>query len=184
MCVPQNYNLKDLSKDEKSQLSSSSINQIQAKELRDGMWCIHSETGYSGQINKLKKIKDGKHGHCKVVYELRLPHNNSIKKESFKGKKIVKQAFVDKIDYLISYYDDTTNQVICYNDDFKEQFLSINNHKNNKIFDKLLKCIEDSGNNNKDCYVTVIEIPKVSLKNEDDVEILQIIYDVKAIDPN
>eukprot|EP01084_Bolivina_argentea_P164311 285668_1 len=182
MCVPQNYNLKDLSKDEKSQLSSSSINQIQAKELKDGMWCIHSETGYSGQIKSLKKIKCAKHGHCKVVYELRLPHNNTVKKESFKIKQIIKQSLVNKFDYLVSYYDQTTNQVVCFNDDFEQVYLSISNNKNNKIFDKLLKCIDSA--ENKDCYVTVIELPKVSLKNEDDVEILQIIYDVKSIDPN
>jgi len=185
MCVPQNYIFKEMSKEDKSQLSSTMINQIQAKDLKDGMWCIHSKSGYSGKVNNLKKIKGGKHGHCKVVYELKLGHNNNIKIESFKGKKIIKQAFVDKKDYLVSYYDNNTNQVICYDEDFEQIYLSISSEKSNqKVFDKLLKCISSAETDNKDCYVSVQELPMVSLKNEDDVEILQIICDSKVIDPN
>ena len=183
MCVPQNYSLKELSKEDKSQLSSTVINQIQAKKLKDGMYAIHSDSGYCGKVNNLKSIKGGKHGHCKIVYELRLPHNGNIKKESFKGKSIIKQAIIDKKEYLVSYFDD--DQVVCYNDDFEQIYLFIDNSKNNKkLIDKLLKCIDQATNENKDCYVTVTELPMVNMKNEEDVEILQIITDAKVIDPN
>jgi len=182
---PQNYTIKEMPKDEKSQLSSTVINQIQAKDLKDGMWCIHSDSGFCGKVQNLKKIKGGKHGHCKVVYELRLPHNNGSKVESFKGKKGIKQAIVDKKDYLVSYYDEDTSSISCYDDDMEQIYLFISNDKSNKkIFDKLLKTMELAEKENKDCYVTVLEIPMVSVKNEENIKILQIVFDVKAIDPN
>jgi len=180
MCVPQNYTTKEMSKGDKAQLSSTVINQIQAKNLKDGMWAIHSVSGYSGKVQGLKKIKDGKHGHCKVVYELRLPHNNGIKVESFKGKKGVKQAYVEKVDYLVSYYDEDTASISCFDDDMKQIDLNIANDK----VDALLKTMELADKEGKDCYVTVLEVPMVSMKNEEDVEILQIVSDAKAVDPN
>ena len=185
MCVPANHlNVKELTKEDKSQLSSMVINYIQAKQVKDGMFMIHSQSGYCGKVEKLKKVSDGKHGHCKVIYELRLLHNGLTKKEAFKGKKIVKQAIINKQDYLVSFYDDQSKQVVCYNDDFEEIYLSIDDKSNKKVFDKLLKCIDSSIEDGKDCYVVTMEIPMVSIKNDQNVELLQIICDVKIIDPN
>ena len=174
-----------MSKDAKSQLASTVINQIQANDLKDGMWCIHSVSGYCGRVQNLKKIKPGKHGHCKVMYELRLPHNNSTKTESFQGKKGVKQALVDRKDYLVSYYDEDMASISCLDDESNQMDLNFTNDQANKrVFGNFLKVQDLAEKQGKDCYVTVLEVPMVSMKNEDDVEILQIVCGAKAIDPN
>jgi len=167
---------------EQSQLASTVISQIQASDLKNGMYAIHSKTGYCGQISNLKSIKGGKHGHCKVVYDLSFPHNNGVKKESFKGKKGVKQAFVDKKDYQVSYYDEKTATIVCFDDDMQSMDLSVDGNK--KMIAKVKKTMAYAEKERADVYVIVMEVPMVAPKNEEQVEILQIVCDVKTIEPN
>ena len=185
MCVPQNYTIKELSKEASDNLNLSSFNQAQAKSLKIGSYCVDPKSGYPAVVYKCSDSQPGKHGHGKRVIDLRLLHNNRSIKLSFKPKEIIKQPIINKIDYLVSYMDEDMNQIICYDENFEETFLSISNDiYNKKIFDKVKKCICCSEKENKDCYVTVLEAPKQSLKNEDDVEILQIIVDAKLVDPH
>lgn len=86
-------------------LSYTAMNQIPAKDIRNGMWCIHSKSGFTGQVIKCSHVKSGKRGHTKCVYELRYPHNNKIAKESCSGKTIIKQAIINKIEYQLSYIE-------------------------------------------------------------------------------
>ena len=171
-----------MSKEEQSQLASTYINQIQAKDVKNGMHVIHAKSGYCGQVGNLKSMKPGKHGHCKVIYDLCFPHNNSVKTESFKGKKGVKQARVERMEYMVSYYDEESATISCFDDGMNSMEMAIDK-ANKNVIAKLLKTM-DWQNDGKDVYVTVLEVPMVAIKNEENVQILQIVCDVKAIEPN
>eukprot|EP01083_Nonionella_stella_P225099 800609_1 len=103
----QNYVIKE-EVDKYPDLSYTSLNQIRAKDITDGMWCIHSRSGFTGMVVKYHIVKSGKHGHTKCIYELKYPHNNKTAKESCSGKTIIQQAIVQYKDYLVSHIDKQT----------------------------------------------------------------------------
>merc|ERR1711971_1126085 len=104
--------------------------------------------------------------------------NNGTKSESMKGKKGVKQAFVDKKDYQVSYYDEKTATIVCFDDDMQSMDLSVDGNK--KMIAKVKKMMAYAEKERVDVYVMVMEVPMVAPKQ---VEILQIVCDVKTIEP-
>ena len=205
-------------------LSYTAMNKIQAKDVRNGMWCIHNKSGFTGQVIKCHQIKSGKHGHTKCVYELRYPHNNKIARESCSAKTFVNEAIINRIEYQLSYIEteqinykklnyvkqmrnklifgyirnlkkctipkdiinicfdyyfiapDAKYDFICMDDEFNELVFPVPNSKDNqKLFNKVNDYIENGILDNNDCYVVILECPKINKKN---VVMIQIVFDL------
>lgn len=84
-----NFSVKEDGSKESTGDLSALIKPIKAKAVKNGQWIIDSKSGHGGLVCKLVKSKTGKHGHCKVTYEVRMPHTGKVSAEMFEGKRFV-----------------------------------------------------------------------------------------------
>ena len=205
-------------------LSYTAMNQIQAKDIKNGMWCVHNKSGFTGKVDKYHQIKSGKHGHTKCVYELRYPHNNKIAKESCSSKTMIKQAIINKIEYQLSYIDtepidykklnqikriknklifgyirngnkqtpteiiqlcfnyyfippDNKYTLVCFTDEYYQLYFPVpNSNANQKLFNKIQNLTKSDELETNDCFVIILECPKI---NKTNVVMIEIIYDLR-----
>jgi len=85
---------------------------------------------------------------------------------------------MEKIEYLVSHMDGDED-LVCLDEDFEEIFFKLSKTRE-EVYTAVTECIENGQNDGKDVYVTVLEGPK---KQGDKIEILQIVTDAKAVNP-
>ncbi len=78
---------------------------MEANDVKPGMWVIDDKSGVPGIVSDLKKVKVGKHGHCKVMYKLKMTHSGKTAFGAHHSTEMVFRAVMDKVDYLFSYLD-------------------------------------------------------------------------------
>jgi len=157
---------------------SSRIIPMHAHDLKNGMWCLDDKTGIPGTVCDVKFSKTGKHGHAKFTYKLRMPHSGRASSAMHPGGDHLCKPVMEKIEYLVSHMDGDED-LVCLNDDFEEIFFKLSPERED-VYKTVTETIETGQDEGKDVYVTVLEGPK---KVGDNIEILQLVTDVKAVDP-
>jgi len=151
---------------------------IHAHDLKNGQWCLDDKTGIPGTVCDLKFSKTGKHGHAKFTYKLRMPHSGRASSAMHPGGDHLVRPVMEKIEYLVSHMDGDED-LVCLNEDFEEIFFKLSK-KREEVYTKVTETIENGQDDGKDVYVTVLEGPR---KQGDKIEILQIITEAKAVEP-
>jgi len=152
---------------------------IHAHDLKNGQWCLDDKTGIPGTVCDLKFSKTGKHGHAKFTYKLRMPHSGRASSAMHPGGDHLTRPVMEKTEYLVSHYDKNSEELSCLDEDFEEIFFKLSKTRE-EVHKKVTECIENGQNEGKDVYVTVLEGPK---KLGDKIEILQIVTEAKAVNP-
>jgi len=151
---------------------------IHAHDLKNGQWCLDDKTGMPGTVSDLKFSKTGKHGHAKFTYKLRMPHSGRASSAMHPGGDHLVRPVMEKIEYLVSHMDGDED-LVCLNEDFEEIYFKLSSSRED-VYKEVTETIENGQNDGKDVFVTVLEGPK---KLGDKIEILQIVTDVKAVNP-
>jgi len=157
---------------------SSRIIPMHAHDLKNGMWCLDDKTGVPGTVSELKMSKTGKHGHAKFTYKLRMPHSGRASSAMHPGGDHLCRPVMEKIEYLVSHMDGDED-LVCLNEDFEEVFFKLDPGRED-VYKSVTETIETGQDEGKDVYVNVLEGPK---KVGDNIEILQIVTEAKAVNP-
>eukprot|EP00484_Ammonia_sp_Unknown_P001703 CAMPEP_0197022382 /NCGR_PEP_ID=MMETSP1384-20130603/3294_1 /TAXON_ID=29189 /ORGANISM="Ammonia sp." /LENGTH=177 /DNA_ID=CAMNT_0042450425 /DNA_START=79 /DNA_END=612 /DNA_ORIENTATION=+ len=158
---------------------SSRLIPMHAHDLKNGMWCLDDKTGLPGTVSDLKMSKTGKHGHAKFTYKLRMPHSGRSSSLMHPGGDHLYRPVMEKVEYLVSHMDGDED-LVCLNEDFEEVYFKLSAERGDDTYSKITECIETGQNEGKDVYVTVLEGPK---KLGDNIEVLQIVTEAKAVNP-
>eukprot|EP01084_Bolivina_argentea_P254780 428396_1 len=156
---------------------SSRLIPMHAHDLKNGMWCLDDKTGIPGTVSDLKMSKTGKHGHAKFTYKLRMPHSGRASSAMHPGGDHLNRPVMEKIEYLVSYLEG--DDLACLNEDYEEVFFKLGEERAD-VYNKIKDTIEKGQDDGKDVYVTVLEGP---MKKGDNIEILQIVTEAKAVNP-
>ena len=78
--------------------------------------------------------------------------------------------------YLIS---NNLDELVCLNEDYEELFFKLDPGRAD-VYEKVKETIEKGQDEGKDVYVTVLEGP---MKKGDNIEVLQIVIEAKAVLP-
>jgi len=151
---------------------------MHAHDLKNGMWCLDDKTGLPGTVSDLKFSKTGKHGHAKFTYKLRMPHSGRASSAMHPGGDHLSRPVMEKVEYLVSHMDGDED-LVCLNEDFEEIFFKLSPERA-EVYQEVTETITNGQDEGKDVYVTVLEGPK---KVNDNIEILQIVTEVKAVVP-
>jgi len=157
---------------------SSRLIPMHAHDLKNGMWCLDDKSGLPGTVSELKMSKTGKHGHAKFTYKLRMPHSGRSSSLMHPGGDHLYRPVMEKVEYLVSHMDGDED-LVCLNEDFEEVFFKLSPERED-VYTKITECIEKGQDEGKDVYVTVLEGPK---KTGDNIEVLQIVTESKAVNP-
>lgn len=158
---------------------SSRLVPMHAHDLKNGMWCLDDKSGVPGTVSDLKMSKTGKHGHAKFTYKLRMPHSGRSSSLMHPGGDHLLRPVMEKVEYLVSHLDGTED-IVCLNDDFEEVYFKLSPTRED-VYKKVTETITTGQDEGKDVYVTVLEGPMKQGTKE--VEILQIITEAKAVNP-
>mmetsp|Transcript_3044 Transcript_3044/g.5124 ORF Transcript_3044/g.5124 Transcript_3044/m.5124 type:complete len:177 (-) Transcript_3044:306-836(-) len=157
---------------------SSRLVPMHAHDLKNGMWCLDDKSGLPGTVSELKMSKTGKHGHAKFTYKLRMPHSGRSSSLMHPGGDHLYRPVIEKMEYLVSHMDGDED-LVCLNEDFEEVFFKLSTERED-VYAKVTETIEKGQEEGKDVYVTVLEGPR---KQGDNIEVLQIVTEAKAVNP-
>jgi translation elongation factor P/translation initiation factor 5A len=151
---------------------------IHAHDLKNGMWSLDDKTGMPGIVSDLKMSKTGKHGHAKFTYKLRMPHSGRASSLMHPGGDHLYQPVMEKLEYLVSHLDGDED-IVCLDEEFEEVFFKLSPTRTD-VYDKVKETIAAGQEEGKDVFVTVLEGP---MKMKEEIKLLQIIVEAKAVAP-
>jgi translation elongation factor P/translation initiation factor 5A len=150
---------------------------IHAHDLKNGMWSLDDKSGMPGTVSDLKMSKTGKHGHAKFTYKLRMPHSGRSSSLMHPGGDHLYQPVMEKLDYLVSHMDG--DDVVCLDENYEEIYFKLSSTRTD-VYPKVKETIETGQEEGKDVFVTILEGP---MKLKEDIKLLQIITEAKAVAP-
>jgi len=157
---------------------SSRLVPCHAHDLKNNMWILDDKSGVAGTVSDLKMSKTGKHGHAKFTYKLRMPHSGRAASAMHPGGDQLYQPVMEKLEYLVSHLDGDED-LVCLDENYEEIYFKVSPERED-VYTKLKEIMEQGQKEGKDVYATVLEGP---MKEKDEVTILQIVVDAKAIAP-
>lgn len=157
---------------------SSRLIPMQAHDLKNGMWCIDDKSGCPGVVSEVKMSKTGKHGHAKFTYKLRMPHSGRASSLMHPGGDHLLRPVMEKVEFLVSHMDGEED-LVCLDENFEEMYFKLSKERED-VYPKIVETIEKGQAEGKDVVVTVLEGP---MKQGDEVQILQIVVEAKAVNP-
>eukprot|EP01084_Bolivina_argentea_P217616 369450_1 len=148
---------------------------------KNGSWCIDDESGYFGQITKLKVCCYGKHGHSKILFKMIIPFTGQILNKMIYSKKLtsLKRCVIDnKNEYIfIKYVDKNDKKLVECKNKITGEFANINISCLEKYYSKVTDLI-DKKKENDTLILYVLNGPRYYSK-VDQLESVQCIVDAK-----
>eukprot|EP01084_Bolivina_argentea_P185283 319523_1 len=153
---------------------------IHAADMQIGMWHIDDKYGLPGIIKQFKKSKRGKHGYCKIWYNVEIPYLNKQSSFICSGNDLKYTAIMEEIQYLFSHLDGDEcgeEDIICLDENCNEIRFKLSKQHNILLYTKICNIIAIGSKQMRNVYIKLLEGPARINGRYGNISIVQLVID-------